>query len=1518
MKHVDFSLFNKMEIEGLLVEDRKQDTLLYAGAANVRITDWFFFRDKATLKYVGLKDAIVNMNRTDSVWNYQFLVDYFSSPKSKSSSKGGLELDLKTFELENISFNRVDRWVGQDMKLSLRKLDMDAEMIDMTKKQVLINSLRIDGPAFSLSSYTGNRPAPAPHPQLDLTDQQQIAEALQWNKAGWALNIKEIAINNGQFSHDVETARQAYTDHFDGQHILFSNITGTLKNVQVLNDTISASLQLSTRERSGLEVKSVRANAKVTPNIMEFSNLLLVTPKSSIGNYFAMHYNNFNADMNNFLHDVIMEGNFDHTELNSEDLAIFAPATASWKRNFSINGHARGTVENLVAKKVNVKSGNTIVDGDIALRGLPDIKNTFIDFKSNDLQTNYRDLVTLVPLLRSVTQPNLSKLGNIRFKGNFTGFITDFVAFGNISTSLGNVNADLNMKLPENNIATYSGRISSAGFNLGAFLNNNELGMVALNGKLVGKGFKLKNLDANFDGTVQHLQFSGYDYQNITAKGTFKQNLFKGLFSINDPNLKIDEGNGTISLAGAKTKFDFDAHLQQANLKELKLTAEAFTVTGHFNLNFTGDNIDNFLGSARVYDATLYHDSTKLSFDSLSLRSSIVDSNKVLTVRSNEIEGTLTGKFKLMELPDAFKLFLNRYYPAYIPKPYKPVSDQDFSFLITTRIVDDYVHLFDKKLNGFNNSTFSGNMKLAANELNINAEIPEFTYDKKVFNNIKIESRGNLNSLAATITTGEIALTDSLHLPGTTLSVTAQNDVSVIQLKTSASQTLNAAELNATVKTLSDGVIIHFSPSSFIINEKKWLLEKDGELTIRRNFIDANEIKFVQGKQEIVISTELDTETNGTNVIAKLRSVNADDFISPFLKEPRLEGLVTGTLKLKDPFGKQIFEFEGTAENFRYENKDIGDVTLKADANLATGLINFSAHSSSPDNKFDVNGHYNYKDESENQMDIDFLSEHFNINLLDAYLGDVFTGIQGDAESTLKIKGGPHKTITGSVTVTGGSFTVKYTQCKYKFDKETIIFNPDEIDIGTIQLKDTLNHTGTASGKLYHNFFRDFVFDNVHMETPKMLVLNTTKKDNSQFYGKVIGNAELNIDGPLTNLKMNISGQPSPLVSDSSHIYLLTGSSREAGAIDYIEFIQFGSKMEDEMKGKKGTNILVDMDITATPSCKVDVILDEALGDVIKGRGEGKLNIKVGTQEPLSIRGTYDITDGEYTFNFQTFFKKYFTIRQGRITWNGDPLLASININAEYLAKKVDMSSIASKGYTQREDLTILAHLYGILNKPVIEFDFILPPKSDINSDIVGIRKLNNFKTDNNEMLKQVASLLLVNSFITDQRFLNGNNITGIATNTIGGVVSNWLTGLFNKELEKATKGVVTTYLDINSSVDLQNKAALLQATVNAGLRILLNNRLVILIGGNIDYNNPLAPVNKSLVTPDITIEYTITKDGRWKAVGFNRTSIVATDLTGVQRNKSGIKLTYHKDFDIISREERKKKRAEKKAGKKK
>ncbi|MFL5809595.1 MAG: hypothetical protein ACJ749_08740 [Flavisolibacter sp.] len=152
IKHVKIGLFNfnKMDLEGVLVEDQKRDTLLYAGKFQVRITDWFFFKDKADLKYIGLEDASIHFNRTDSVWNYHFLEQYFASSESgKTKKSSGIKFDLKKVVMKNVSFIKKDAWLGSDMFVRVGGLDMDAKQITITNKTVDIANITLDDPFFS-------------------------------------------------------------------------------------------------------------------------------------------------------------------------------------------------------------------------------------------------------------------------------------------------------------------------------------------------------------------------------------------------------------------------------------------------------------------------------------------------------------------------------------------------------------------------------------------------------------------------------------------------------------------------------------------------------------------------------------------------------------------------------------------------------------------------------------------------------------------------------------------------------------------------------------------------------------------------------------------------------------------------------------------------------------------------------------------------------------------------------------------------------------------------------------------------------------------------------------------------------------------------------------------------------------------------------------------------------------------------------------------------------------------------
>lgn len=1504
INHIDIDFFDRLELKGLMVKDRKNDTLLSAGVLTVSISDWFFFKDKPVLHYLALRDATIEMNRHDSVWNYQFVADYFASSDTSKTTKSGFEIDLKELDLANIRFTKIDGWKGEDHIIRLGSMHLLADTFDLKKKRVALRSVELTQPEFIMSDYTGERD------RLGLTPvrkKQPIPSGLRWNPDGWVIQAKSVELINGLFGSDKETDRAPYTDQFDGSHLRFGSIRATMKNVLFEKDTLHMQLQLATREQCGFEVKKLAADFRFTPEMMEFRDLDLLTNQSRLQDYYVMRYHSFSDDFSHFLHQVRLEGNFINSYVHSDDIAFFALELKDWNRVIHVDGQARGTIDDLDGKHMLVESGETHIEGDISMTGLPDIDETFIDFNSRDLKTTYADLVRLIPPLGRVTQPDLKQLGRIRYRGKFTGLLSDFVTFGQIETSLGTITGDLNLKLPANAPPVYQGQVATSGFDLGRFTGQQQFGQIAFTGNVTGKGFTLKDLHAAFDGQISRIDYEGYPYQQLKIRGDFNKKLFTGQASIQDPNLQIESLVGTIDLNGAEPEFNFDANLEKAELLPLKLTREAFRLKGKFSFRFTGSDIDDFLGTARVHQASLLHDGKPLSFDSLTLHSSISDGRKSLVLSSNEVDASISGKFKLLELPKAFSVFLHQYYPAYIPATNYNSNDQDFLFEVHTRHVDPYMQLIHHKLAGFDNSTVSGHLQLGTNSFGVKVQVPEFSYDQRRFSNIQLNSNGNFDSLVTRVEVAAIAVNDSLTLPDTRLQIVSAHDTSLVQLNTSGNKALSGASIHARVTTLSDGLNVHFFPSSILLNDRKWQLEKDGEISIHNQQITVDGVKFYQGNQQITIATEPSADRELMNdVVVKLDRVNADDFLPYFLRKPRLEGLVTGEARIEDPFGKPFVNYEVKVDQFRNDGDSIGRISSNGTFDATKKVFSFRAAADNEKLQFDADGMVFTGDSVlDERTKISIRSEKFNLSMLNAYLGDIFSDIKGTANTKdLQLVGYKgHMTFTGSAHINEGSLVVNYTRCKYLFRNESILFNPDEINFGDVEVRDTLGNTGVLHGRMYHEFFDKVEFDNIDFNTDRLLVLNTTKRDNSQFYGKVIGKANFLLNGSADNMVMDISGEPSR--QDSSQIYILSGNSVENGEIDYIDFIEFGKEMDASARNKLGSRILVNMNLIANPSCKIDVILDEVTGDVIKGVGTGELRISVGNKEPLTMHGRYDIQRGEYTFNFQTFLQKYFTVNSGSIVWNGDPFKANIDILAQYEASKVDFSNLSSS-FRQKEDLRIVAHLTETLLKPVIDFQLQVPEGSPLKNNFEIIKRLEQFQQDKNDLNKQVTSILLFGTFInSNQGFISANSGYNVLASTIGGVVSNAISGFFNRVLQKYIKNLDFS-LDVNSSMatvnntNLQTSVQQLQAAAKSNfVYTLLNGRLIITAGLNLDYNNPYANIGRNtnlLVTPDITAEWILSKDGRVRVVAFNKTNL---DVIG-QRNRTGASISFRKEADRV------------------
>lgn len=1539
---VNFSLLNNMHLQGVLIEDRDRDTLLYAGSVNVRITDWFIFKKEAELKYVGLEDAIIKFQRTDSVWRQQFIFDYFSTPKTDTvRKKAGIVFNLKKVEFKNVTFIKKDGWLGQDMTAHVATMDMDANDISLSGNNYDINTLNVRDPVVTINNYPGRRPGEMIQATAMIEEPEDgELPSFLWNRGGLQIRIADLKIVNGSFRSDKQTARAPYA-HFDGQHFYFTEINADLNNAGFRGDTLYSRLKISAKERSGLEIKELSADMKFKPNGMEFNNLDLQTNRSRIRDYFSMSYADM-SDMSDFIRRVNMAAVFDDSFIDSDDIAFFAPALKSWKKRITLEGKVRGPVNDLVGRDMIVQAGNsTVLNGDISLTGLPDINQTFIDFTAKDFRTTYADAVTIIPAIRQVTTPDLRKIQYVNFQGSFTGFIRDFVTYGTIQTNLGTVISDLNMKLPRGRQAVYSGNIETDNFRLGEFLGDGNIGSVSVTGAIKGTGFSSQYRNTTFDGVIRFAEYKNYRYQNIAIQGTLNKNLFEGVASIRDDNADLDL-NGIIDFNQADPRFDLVADVRFLNLQPLGLTDDDYRFQGRFDLDFTAGTSDIFLGEARISGAEITKDGRRLPFDSLVVRSVYTDSGKTLIAVSNEFNARITGDFNLRELPAAISVVLNRYYPSYIPLPKRyPRFNQDFNFDIKTYYAEEYVSLIDSSLGGLNNSHITGNLNLASRTLYLTADVPQFRYRQYNFDDVNLTANGGGENLLVKGTAHNIKFrdNDSINIPIADFTINARNDSSYVTLVTEANRNLDTANINALVLTYPDGLKIEFDRSTFTLNGKSWTINENGELAFRRRTPFSGQLQLSEGEQRIIVRTE--PSGRGWNDLkVGLTKLNMGDLAPFFLPKNRLEGLLSGNITVEDPTNNlRIYSDDLQTQFLRMDNDSLGEVRASLLYEKNTGLLTAKGNTLNQENYLGFDVKVNVADPSKAVDNIIALqARNFQLSVLERFLGTLFTDIQGYLTGNVDITGAFNNlTVTGKGRLRDAGLKVIFTQVFYDIIDTDIELKSDEINLDGLVLTDTI--TGNPvyiTGGIEHQSFKN-MFYNLDISTRRpgttdeqsnkpVQLLNTSYKDNKQFFGDVKGTGSLSLLGPQSGMYMKIDA-----IASSDHVSNVTIppiSSRVTGGMaDFLVERKYGREMEDVINRNNATNIIYDVDVTANPMVNVKVVLDELTGDEITGKGSGSLNIRSGTSEPLTLRGRFDIEEGNYLFTFQSFFKKPFELRKGTtnyIEWNGDPNDARINFEAVYRAERVSYAPlVASLGLPTefsraREDVYVVAKLTDQLFKPTINFSLDFPSTSLAVTDPELALIIQQMEKNANELNTQVTYLIVFNSFAPVELGSAPGTGLGLGINTISSILLNVISDQLNKLFGNLLK---SDKYDIRLNTALYNRNLINETGLGIGTNVnfsiarsFFNNRFIISTGFGVDAPLQQTNLQQGLqFLPDVTMEWLINPSGTLRATFFYRENTDYLSISTTQRNakRFGGGLAFRKDFDKLSELFKKRKKAE-------
>lgn len=1515
---VSIGFFDRLNLDGVLIKDLNKDTLLSAGSLKLRITDWFFLKEKVELKYIGLENAVVKMDRSDSVWNYQFLVDYFTPATPRQKRKKKIQLDLKKLDLKNVLFQRYDFWIGKKIFSKVGLLYLDAENMDFVNNKFSVNSINLLKPVVVMEDIVALKES------ADTIYAKK--DSLYFNKNDIWVQVKNLKISDGLFTYrKFDAYKTSQAGVFDSRNLVFRNLDLSATDYLFSKDTMTAAINMKAKERSGFDLQRLSAKFKLTPQKMEFNNLDLRAAESYIGDYLSLNFKDLSEDFKNIESDVQLNIKFTGSRVATNDLGYFVPDFKNWKKVYALSGKLSGPFNDFGIQDFYLKSDDDMyAQGQLHMTGLPDINNTLIDFTNMQLSTSAARLSVFAPKITSIKSPDFGALGRLNYRGSFKGTIHNFATKGSVSTALGNISADIKMQLPRSGEPVYSGTISTTQFHLGRFLLADDIGNISFSGNIDGHSYDINEARANLKGHFDVFEYKDYAYKMIDVNGLIQNRFFTGELSIADSNAQLIS-NAIIDFNGEKPKFNIVGDLaildlQKTNLnKKANLNTKDFTISALFDLDFEGKNIDDFTGSAKMLNAIITLDTVSVQFDSLIVNAHIDDQNhKMLNILSNEFEAEILGNYSILELPSTVQVFLNRYYPAIIKKPVVIPKDQQISFKVNTYNFTKYASLINKHIGGFDNATITGEINTYSNgKFYLNTSIPNFRYKNYRFANTEFKGEGDYNKLDLLGKVSKIYVSDSSSFPNTEITISSEKDHSHVKIATgNTTSSINEINLDADIYTQTDGVKINFRPSYFVLNNKKWDLQERGEIFTGKRIATARNVKFSQGEQQLTVETE---GANSNNLLIRLQKIDVGDVMPLILPAPKLEGVANGEVRLKNFYGAFSSEAQVTVDEFKLDNDSVGTIVLNNRYDGATQTILFDGKSDNENYRFTLDGRYRLLDSTDMPLAVNFDFKGTRGYILNQFLGTILSDINADVYGKLAIYGNfKNPYLIGDVSLRDVTMKVNFTQVQYHADTINLSLTSDYIDLGKITLKDRYANSGHLQGRIYHNRLNDMRY-NITAAAEKLLVLNTEAKDNSNFYGKAIGKIDFAITGPQELLQMNITGS----IADSSDLYIPTGDNKKIASADFMDFKQYGKQIEDD--DKRPSSLSVNMDFMINTLANMYLILDPLTGDVINAKGNGRLQIAIPSVGPITMRGRYNIASGRYNFNFQSFVPKPFEFTKDAdnyIEWNGDISKAILHIDAQYTAQNVNVNDLLANNSaaqifsnsnirTYRGDVYVIVEIRGDMMQPDIGFKLDFPAGSVLKSDPDFSAFLSRLSTDKNEMVKQATYLIVFNSFAPYGQTSNVN-LASAGVNTLSQMITSELNRSLSDALFKIT-GDRSLQVDISgstySSASLYGNAgatnaALDRQIINARIsKSIMNGRVIVTFGNNFDFNINSASAlrsNNFQWLPDISVQIVLSRDGRLRMLIFNRSSLGMAGLAGDigRQSRQGVSLSYSKDFN--------------------
>lgn len=1422
--------------------------------------------------------------------------DYLSKELKTTVSIGGLYVrPFKSVVLEDLLVLDLQK----DTLANFPKFLVDIDRFSLKQRILDINTVQINNGTFFLKDHKDGSS------NLDFIIDyfDSPAPKKPSKKKKFEILFSRIIINNLHFKYK-NLKRNEIEEGINFDDIDVREMNGIFEGLNTKDHILQANIKnLTLKEKSGFYLKNLSAFTTVDSNAIELKDLMLVTSKTRLTDYYQMKFKSF-KDFKDYENKVRMKANFKNSHISSSDVAYFAPALKKMKLDVEVDGQITGLVNNLRAKKLSVKAGRaTYVKGDFSLQGLPNWDETFLDMKIELAGTNKKDLDEILTDLtgkRVKSIPEIvNKFGNINFNGHFTGFQNDFVAYGEFKTKLGRLQSDVNMKIDKKGIPSYTGNVKTYDFHIGDLIGEKLLGRITSELYIKGRGTEIKELNEELKGQISYLDFKGYRYRNININGTFQKKFFDGNLKINDKNVQLDFDGG-VNLNPALPVFNFKANIRNAKLKTLKLYKDSLKVDAIFSTNFSGTNLDNIQGRLLLQEITLNNLRGIYKVDSVFLSARGIGMDRSLNISSDILEAGIKGQYDLATIVSYFKTIGKTYIPSLKTQIFN-YKAQVFDFRLKIKDFEPIAELVSPGLEIDQESILVGSFDSKNNKATLSGIVRRLKYKGVVANNIIIDQNTSPQQLTAIISSDRIDLNDSLYIKNINISNILKNDSLSLNVKLSNADDANQLDLNGLIEFSPDTANISILPSNLKINREDWNIEDKVQIGFNGGKTKIENFSLNNGKQDLKIDGIISNDPTDALFVV-LENFNLKT-INPFVKGMGINfaGIANGKTKVRSVLKSPQITDSLHIDSLSFNNTYIGSLTDTSSFNSTSKLVNVYTKINAADREtFNITGKL---DIEQKQIDLKVKLDESELAILTPFVNKLVSNLKGKVSADLTVKGSfDQPLINGDIELDKAQLTVNYLKTTYIIDDRVSVEN-STIGLKELVLKDLEGHTGTANGTVdLKNIDNPNI--QVELEANGLMALNTTSKDNAIYFGKAYGTGKFSFRGPTNDMFIDINAK----TEKGTVFNLPLNSSETITDKDFITFVSKDTtKVIKKLSGFEGLSMSFKLSVDPSTTVNIYTILGK-----LSGTGNADLELNITKVGDFEMKGDYIIESGVFDFTAREVINKRFDIRQGgTIRWTGNPVNAQINLKAIYTLRAAlgDLYRAAnrdgSSNATQTAQTEVEMGLTGLLMKPDIKLDIFFPANPAIKEE------LQSYFNDGNNLNTQSLSLII------QRRFAPGTGSTNLSQQ-LGSVGTGTATDLIFNQLNNVLSSLNLNFVDIN--IRSFNEASASFKFFND--RIIVNAGITDISKSSID--NSIGFRNE--VGREVEILGLIKKDGSLVGKIANKPptiqSIFANPGINPYQNITSIGLIYNQQFDTFTellqkisgkyRREKKKKEAEK------